>query len=362
MRTAAEAAFWASAAGAAWVLVGYAAVLSVLPRRPWRRRDWTPRVSILVPTYRERDELPVKLRSLRELDYPAEALEVIVISDGEPELAPIASAAYPGAVVLVQPERRGKTAALNRGLEAATGEIVVLTDADNPLAPVSVRAAVGHLGAPEVWAAVGRLPGNGSAYDDYEHLLRRLESRSGSVVSASGGFIAVRRDRLPRFPEGVVNEDTWLLCQLARGGGRVVYEPQASSSEPPVSVAGEVERRARMGAGRTMLAAELRGLPARFAWRLASHKIGRLALPFLLVTALATSLALAPAAAGWRIVAALQVAAYGIGLLAAAGVVLPGRAGRLAGAARQFVVGNWAIAVGVVRAVRGRQQATWRHV
>ena len=354
-------AFWLAAGAAAWVFAGYPLALRALPRRRWQTDDVARRVSVIIPCYREVDELPLKLASLRELDFPRESLEVIVVSDGEPALVPVATAGYPGATVLLQPERRGKTAALNRGLAEATGDVVVLTDADNPVAPGSVKAVVTHFADPDVAAVVGPVPGNGSAYESYEHLLRRLESRSGSVSAASGGFIAARRALLPSFPEGIVNEDTWLVCRLARAG-RIVYEPAAASSEPATSVAGEIERRARMGAGRTLLVGEIRGLPRGFAWRLVSHKVGRLALPFLLALALISSMVLATASGGWRIVAGVQLAGYGLGVATAAGLRLPGFAGKIARAARQFVVGNWAIGLGVVRALRSRQPATWRHV
>src|SRR3712207_8856981 len=97
----------------------------------------------------------------------------------------------------------------------------------------------------------------------------------------SGEFMAVRRDLLPPFPKGIVNDDLWLLCQLVRGGGRVVYEPEAASEEGGLGAAAELERRSRIGAGRAMLVRELHGLPTGFAVRLVSHKFGRLALPFL---------------------------------------------------------------------------------
>jgi len=173
--------------------------------------------------------------------------------------------------------------------------------------------------------------------------------------------MAVRRERMPRFPAGVVNDDFWLLCTLVRAGGRVIYEPLAASEEPPPSARGEVARRSRMGAGRVMAAAELRGLPAGFAMRIASHKLGRLALPFLLLGCLLTSLALS-GSSGYRALAVLQIAAYGVGGLAAAGIAPPGRLGRVCRGLGQFVLGNVAVGMGVVRGLRGRQSVVWEQV
>jgi cellulose synthase/poly-beta-1,6-N-acetylglucosamine synthase-like glycosyltransferase len=285
-------------------------------------------------------------------------LEVVVAVDADEQLAQSAREARPGATVLFSPERQGKAAAMTSALASATGDIVIMTDANNLLHPGSVRAAVVHFGDPDVVAVAGRRGERGSAYDRYEDLIRRLESRSGSVAAMSGEFMAVRRDRLPGFPPDVVNDDFWLLCHLVREGGRVVYEPDASSSEEAVSAGGELARRTRMSAGRVLSLSELRGLPPTFACRALSHKYGRLALPFLLLGALVTSVMLAGRRPYGRLAAA-QAGVYAAGALASAGVVPPGPAGRIARAAGQFTLGNVAVALGVVRGLRRRQGVTW---
>jgi hypothetical protein len=160
---------------------------------------------------------------------------------------------------------------------------------------------------------------------------------------------------------GIVNEDLWLLLTLVRAGGRVTYEPLASSLEPALDTAAELRRRSRIGAGRLMLTSELRGLPPAFAARILSHKYGRIALPFLMLAALGSSLRLS-AREPYRAAAAAQLGVYGLALLAIAGIEPPGRAGLPSRAARQLVVGNAAIALGVVRALRGRQDARWESV
>ncbi len=354
--------FWACAAGVAWVLALYPLALTALPRRRWRSDEQSlPKVSLIVPAYCERETLPRKLRALSDLDYPAELVELLVAVDGDEELARLAREAAPEAEVLFSAERGGKVAGLNRALERAGGEIVVMTDANNLLEPGSVRAAARHFADPQIWAVAGRRGESGSAYDRYEDLIRDLESRSGSVAAMSGEFMAVRRERVPRFPGDVVNDDFWLLCSLVRAGGRVVYESRAASEEPPPSARGEVARRSRMGAGRVMAAGELRGLPAGFALRIASHKLGRLALPFLLLGSLLASLGLA-GRPGYRAAAVVQLAAYATGGLAATGISPPGRAGRLCRALGQFVLGNAAVGIGVVRGLRGRQSVAWEQV
>jgi poly-beta-1,6-N-acetyl-D-glucosamine synthase len=353
--------FWLSSAGIAWVLAGYPASLALLPRRRWRQDDVEPSVAIVVPAFREREELRAKLESIASIDYPAERVQVVVPVDDDPEVARVAEEAFPPALVLFSEGRHGKAAGMNRGVAATESDVLLLTDANNVLAPASLRLAVRHFADPDVWAVTGRRQETGSAYDRYEDLVRRLESRSGSVAGVFGEFIAVRRERLPRFPEDAVVDDLWLLLQLVRAGGRVVYEPGAATHEPGLDSRAEVARRSRMSAGRVMLSRELRGLPRDFAWRVVSHKWGRLALPVLLPAAFVSALTLSRSQP-YRAAALVQAAGYGAGGLAIAGLRPPGPAGRVAGAAGQFVLGNVAVGVGLVRGLRRKQTAIWKPV
>jgi hypothetical protein len=258
-------------------------------------------------------------------------------------------------------QRAGKPSALNLGLASVTKPFVLLTDAHNPLDVHSLRAAVRHFEDETVLAVTGRWSETGSLYDRYEDLLRRLETRSGSVAGIFGGFTVVRREHIDVFPSEVVNEDLWLLCRLVRRGGRVVYDPAASSREGMLSSGNEIERRTRIAAGRTILLPEMGDLPASYLWRLVSHKLGRLALPFLLAGALSTSIGLARRPR-YRLAALAQLAVYGIGAAEAAGhtpAFVPAPAAR---AFRQFLLGNYAAAAGVIRAIVRGQPVTWRQV
>jgi cellulose synthase/poly-beta-1,6-N-acetylglucosamine synthase-like glycosyltransferase len=350
--------FWASVCQAAWTLVGYPLSLLLLPARPWRRRADTPPVTLLMAAYYEAEELRAKLEALHRLDYPSDRLQVIVVSDGNPELISVAKQAYPAVEAILMPERGGKPRGFNTAMARATGEVVVLTDANNVLDPGCVRAAVRHFGDPSIVAVAGTPGETGSAYDAYESLVQRLESRSGSVAGMSGGLCAIRRDKLPPL-EDYANEDLWLLCHLVRGGGRVIHDPEVVSSEPMLDPTKEYRRRSRLGAGRMVLLSELAGLPPDYRRRLISHKVARLVLPFSLVVALVTSATLVRRPV-YAALASAQILTHGIGALALAGVRPPGPAGRLAKASGQFLLGNLGVARGVLRGARGGQTHLWQ--
>jgi hypothetical protein len=356
-----KALFWGGAGSALWVLAGYPLALRLAKPRSWATGTRHPGVSIVVPAYCELEELPPKLKALAGLRYPPDQVEVIVVVGGNEALADAAEAACPRATVIREAERSGKAAALNLGIARAKGEVVLLTDANNLISTDALGALVRHFADEEVWAVVGRRAEAGSLYDRYEDLIRRLETRSGSVAAGSGELLAVRRARLEPLPPGVINDDLWIVTDFVGRGGRVVYEPGAVSTEPALPGAAELERRTRISAGRALLLRQILGLPSGFRWRMASHKLGRLLLPFSLLAMLAGPLGLL-GDRRWRLVLLVQSALCG--LAAAAVLDRDGVAGRSAAgrAARQFAVGNAASAQGVVRAARGAQDARWEAV
>jgi biofilm PGA synthesis N-glycosyltransferase PgaC len=354
---------------AGWILAGYPLSLLLARSRPLTAGDGAspsgpapPTVSVVVPAAGSPAALDAKLAALAcDAAGATVAVQLVAALDGDEALRDVTLARWPGATVTFAPERRGKAQALRDALALATGEVVVLTDADNVLAPGSLRAALRHFADPAVWAVAGRRGEAGSLYDRYEDAVRRLESRSGSVAAASGEFLAVRASRLRPVPAGTVNDDLWILLDLLARGGRVVYEPAAGGTESPLPAADELERRARIAAGRVQLLRDVRRLPPRAAWRVVNHKVARLALPPLAVTALC-GLPAAPGRAG-RAAACAEAAVLGAGL-AHVGGHRPRRprARKVTGACGQLVIGLAATARGVARAAGGRQPAVWQAV
>jgi glycosyltransferase involved in cell wall biosynthesis len=99
-----------------------------------------PRVSVIVPTLNEAKNLPHVFSEL-----PPGLHEVIVVdgfsTDGTPE---VARRLRPD-VKIVEQEKRGKGDALRCGFEAATGDILVMLDADGSADPAEIPAFVAEL-------------------------------------------------------------------------------------------------------------------------------------------------------------------------------------------------------------------------
>src|SRR2546430_1467145 len=79
--------FWGMAAGIGYVYAGYPVLLRVWARlraRPIRAAGaaHTPGISIVIAARNEGARLPARIRNLLEIDYPANARQIIVASDG----------------------------------------------------------------------------------------------------------------------------------------------------------------------------------------------------------------------------------------------------------------------------------------
>lgn len=100
--------------------------------------DGTARLSVVVPAYKEESRIAETIRrirsDLRPLDEVGD-LEVVVVDDGSPDGTAGVARAAGADQVIVQPENRGKGAAVRAGVAAATGRTIAFTDADLAYAP-----------------------------------------------------------------------------------------------------------------------------------------------------------------------------------------------------------------------------------
>ena len=375
----AEVVFWSCLALGLYPYLGYplcVALLAALRHRSQPEGSYTPTVTVVISAYNEVEHIEATVLNKLSQDYPGDLLSVLVASDGSTDgtdqvlrtLAQHESRLQ----VFRQDPRAGKTAALNRLLELAAGDIVVFADANSMYQPDTLRKLVAPFADPRIGYASGRmlyvdpsgtLVGDGcTAYMRYENSLRSLESRLGSVVGVDGGVDAVRRSlyrpmRAEQLPDFV------LPLTIVEQGYRVVYVPDAVLREQTLT-SGSAEFRMRVRVALRALWAlwDKRALlnPLRFplfSWQLLSHKLLRY-LSFLpLAIAGATNWLLL--GAGWVYIALLgvQCAALLLALSAQRGW-LP----RFAPArySYYFLLINWASAVAVLRFLRGEKQVLWQ--
>ena len=202
-----ETLLWTCLLTVGYVYLGYPLTLLLVRRRSPGpvRRGRQPHVTVVIAAFNEVAHIAATVRNKLAQDYPAELLDVIVVSDGSTDGtdAAVASLDDPRVTLLRQEPRQGKTLALNRAVAEAPGKIIVFSDANSRYEPSAVSRLVAAFDDIEVGYVTGQLiyenpgesgTGGGSGlYMRYENWVRRLESTVGSVVGVNGGIDAVRR-------------------------------------------------------------------------------------------------------------------------------------------------------------------------
>ncbi len=378
-----ESLFWLSVFLVLYVYVGYPLLVALWaklahPSRVWRppfsQGAW-PSISIVVAARNEANRLADRVRNLVDQRYPGEC-EIIVASDGSTDEPAAALAQFGSAVRLIELPPGGKPLALNAGVAAARGDILVFADARQEFAPGAITRLVENFRDPNVGGASGELVldceldagkaaessvGEGiGLYWKYEKWIRRNESRVWSTLGATGAIYALRRGLWRPLPATTLLDDVLAPMRAVLGGHRVVFDERAIAFDgASKDAAAEARRKTRTLAGNYQILALEPRLLVPFVnpvWiQYLSHKVGRLIVPWILVALFCASATLAPGGGAIYVAAlVLQLAFYA---LAAAGGWLSVRE-RPARLALMFVVMNYSAIAGLAALRRGRE--VWR--
>jgi cellulose synthase/poly-beta-1,6-N-acetylglucosamine synthase-like glycosyltransferase len=345
------------------------------PGRPKAPDEW-PIVSITVPVYNEAAHIRAKLEKILQWDYPADRRQVLVVSDASTDDTDriVREFAARGVELVRLPQRGGKTAAENAALPHLKGSIVVNSDASIDVPPDSLKALVIWFGDPTVGVAscrdvsvssVAAETNQGeSGYVGYEMGVRRLETRAGGIVGASGCFYAIRIHLHQHLVPEALSRDFAAPLVARRYGFRSVSVEEAVAFVPrTTSLRREYSRKVRtMTRGLETLFFH-RGLlnPFRyglFAWELWSHKLIRWLVPWGGLLALAGLALLAPGAVWARallIVGGLAVLAGAAGWWWPAERRLP----RVLSIPTYALAGNIAAIHAWISALRGDLNPIW---
>ncbi len=374
-----------------WLLVGLlfyayagfpALVIAVgsLRRRTVRRRPETPAVTVIVAAFNEERDIQARIDNLLELDYPAQSLTLIIASDGSTDKTESIVSSFAerdDRVQLLRLPRRGKAFALASAAAAAKGEILVFSDANTLFRPDAVRNLVSLFGDPSIGGVAGNtvydvkktedagVQGE-EAYWSYDKWLKRMESMTGSIVSAHGGIYAIRRELFPKTIDPSVTDDFAISTEVVARGYRLVFDPDAIAFEP-VAPRADLEFRRKV----RLMTRGLRGVVRRrallnpfcygfYSVVLFSHKVLRRLVPVFLLLLLVTSLALSWNGTLQRAGLALQLTFYGLALL---GMLLRFRhigRSKLLYVPFFFCMANAAALVALLKLLRGEKISFWQ--
>ncbi|MDX2066804.1 MAG: glycosyltransferase family 2 protein [Haliscomenobacter sp.] len=378
--------FWLNVFIVVYTYVGYGLILLVLNTLFFRKNQLTkiknPEVSILIAAYNEEDWIVEKINNTLSLDYPAELLKVIVITDGSTDktFQKAKSCTVPAGIsfeVYHQPERKGKLAAIERIMPLVKTPVAIFTDANTVLNRQAIRQLVCHYNHPKVGAVAGEKRVSSANKDEassagegiywkYESLLKRWDANLYSAVGAAGELFSIRTALYESIPADTLIEDFYLTMTVLRKGYRIAYAADAYASEgASASVGEELKRKIRIAAGGIQASWRLRDLlnPFRygvFSWQFFSHKVLRwtlapLALPIVFLLNLFLAFSMNP----WYVsLFILQILFY---LLALLGWIFEKKQIKIKAffIPYYFCVMNFSVFLGFARLLKNQQTVLW---
>jgi glycosyltransferase involved in cell wall biosynthesis len=183
--------------------------------------------SVVIPAYNEADVIAEVVSGLR---HSAAWHEILVVDDGSQD-GTSAAATAAGARVIRHPYNKGNGASVKTGIRAATGEYVLIIDADGQHQPTDAVRLVARLGeydlvvgarAHTTQATWARRLGNSGLNGLASYLTGR------PIPDLTSGFRAARRHQLREFlhllPNGFSTPTTTTLS-FVKAGYSVAFEP-----------------------------------------------------------------------------------------------------------------------------------------
>lgn len=248
----------------AWLVVGAYSLLTLAGYLySWeaaraRRRlpppgEW-PGVSILVPAHNEEIVIAGTIESLLRLDYPANRLEIVVIDDSSTDgtrriVEELMARDRRVRLVAIPPGLggRGKSHALNTGLDCASHDLIAVYDADNSPEPEALRHLVAALAEdPRLAAAVGKVRTLNRAanfltrcisveFMSFQWIVQGGRWRLFRLASLPGTNYVIRREALARaggWDLEAIADDAELTVRLSQEGFHIKFVPYAVTWEP----------------------------------------------------------------------------------------------------------------------------------
>lgn len=378
MIAAASVIFWICFAVCVYIYFGYPAMLWIISRfrnRPVREADITPRATFVIAAYNEEGVIGQKIENVLSLDYPADKLEVLVVSNGCTDRTnEIVRGFHDPRVRLIALEQPGKMQAVNEGVREATGEIIVFSDADFFLDHHTLRLMARKFADPEVGGVSGaRKPGitrKGDAtgegegmYVRWDKLQKILESRIGSVFAADGLLYAIRKELYVPLTDPSRGDDMTISSQIPLQGYRLIFEPNATAWEnATIHAKQEFKRKVRIAnrCTRALLGNGSRLFRSGFyAVEVLSHKVVRHMIPFFLIPMFFASIVLATRSPFYVVMLAGQVLVYALAIVGA--LLRDTKAGywKPFSVPYYFCFVNAAAFVGLCKLIRGEGTHAW---
>lgn len=293
-------------------------------KRPINKKDITPSVSLIIAAHNEEKCIKEKIKDSLNLDYPRDKLEIIVASDCSSDRTDEIVREYEdkGIKLVRQQVRKGKTAAQNKAVESAKGEILVFSDAPTMYRANAIKKIVRNYNDLKIGCVAGEVIyrsdtastiGNGGAlYWKYESKIKQLESDLGSILGAAGCIYSMRKSLYFPMDESYISDflspleiavrsldDDFLApIRVYFKGVRSVMEPEAIAYEKTSkSLAEEFKMRSRVITRAIAGLVHMRKILnpfvfTKYSFQIVSHKILKWLVPVFMIIIFISNLSL----------------------------------------------------------------------
>ena len=264
--------FWICLFLVFYTYIGYGLLLYVLLllKRTFGRKppvltlpadDQLPAVTLMICAFNEEEVIKEKMENIRQIDYPRDKFCVMWVTDGSTDRSNQLLSAYDDVTLVFSPERRGKAAAMQHGLQENKAEFVVFTDANTMLNTNSIREIarlfmderVGCVSGEKRVAARadGEVAAEGEGlYWRYESTLKRWDSELYSAMGAAGELFAVRMSHYRAAPSNALLDDFMISMLMVEDGHHIAYTSEAYAVEyGSANMHEESKRKRRIAAG-----------------------------------------------------------------------------------------------------------------
>ena len=336
-------------------------------------------VTLIVTAYNEEKILEQKINNTLSIDYPADKLQLIFITDGSTDGSEKMVQQFPSVTLLHQPERKGKYAAIKRAMAQVQTPFVIFSDANTMLNAACIKSIMPHYSQEKVGGVAGEkkiisnktVSAVGEAeglYWQYESFMKKLDAGLNTVTGAAGELFSIRTALFKEMDDELILDDFIISMQICLEGYKIEYEPGAFATElPSVSLAEEEKRKIRISAGAYQSVGYLKECLNVFkhpllAFQYISRRLLRwIFCPVMLLVLLLSNILIVSnqqVAGFYNWMFYTQIVFF---VLAAAGWLIA-RSGKKAGWLTipfYFVFMNYCLVKGFLKFVKGRQSVLW---
>lgn len=261
-----EIVFWLSGVLIFFGIIGYPLSLMILDKifknkKNEKNYDYVPNVTLLIVAHNEEKVIKQKLENVIKIDYPKEKLEILVSSDNSSDRTNSMVKEFIkdnrdfNIKLYEVKERKGKTNAQNEAVRTATGEIIIMTDANAMLDKLAIRELVSSFTNEDIAYVTGQLiytndeewtSKSESTYWNLDLKMRDIESRIQTITAGNGALYACRANEYVEF-NPIECHDSIMPIYYALEGKRAINNPDAKAFEKAGETEGdEFSRKVRM--------------------------------------------------------------------------------------------------------------------